>query len=265
MSEQLETNDDPPSYAEAAQDSGPTDYVMQPMEMVLAGKSIYAETSSKAPLYELDYDIESPRCASIKIKLKRVDVVVGTNDDDEPSVRDRRRHVFTLERSWRTRDWDFRHPIMYDPLPSGCPRFLARAVPEQGLGHVGLKKARLRSAFTALPVNVTSKGNEFNLPEFAKNAKPVFKLRKGESRWEWEDSEGNDIAVEKELDDTHRLVVTASLPRTKVDTLVALWCSRRWESSMNRTENTQHGLDDIRTKLKLGHDAGVSGLRGWVI
>ncbi|KAI0187381.1 hypothetical protein F4808DRAFT_446788 [Astrocystis sublimbata] len=219
MSEQLETNDDPPSYAEAAQDSGPTDYVMQPMEMVLAGKSIYAETSSKAPLYELDYDIESPR----------------------------------------TRDWDFRHPIMYDPLPSGCPRFLARAVPEQGLGHVGLKKARLRSAFTALPVNVTSKGNEFNLPEFAKNAKPVFKLRKGESRWEWEDSEGNDIAVEKELDDTHRLVVTASLPRT----------NRRWESSMNRTENTQHGLDDMltnrsTTKLKLGPDAGVSGLRGWV-
>ncbi|KAI0115744.1 hypothetical protein GGR51DRAFT_501952 [Nemania sp. FL0031] len=252
-------SDRPPSYAEAATASGPVDDVMQPTILVLAGQTIHAETASSAPLYHLDRGIASLSRATAKVTLERVERVervVRTSSDNSPSLRDHRRHIFTLERSW----------TVYNSLPSNCPPFFARAASKRALGHFGLKKARLRSsAFTALPLDIAGKGNKLGLPGFASDARPLFEVRRKDGRWEWADREGNAVAVEDEGEDTHRMIVTAPLSRSTLDALVALWCCRLWEYSADHTEEVQQGMDGIRSKLKMGKDAGVTGVQGWTL
>ncbi|KAI1358098.1 hypothetical protein F5Y08DRAFT_322665 [Xylaria arbuscula] len=257
MQAQIEAPDRPPCYAEAAAaaSTGSTDDVIQPTILLLAGQTIHAETASSAPLYHLDRGIASLTGATSKVTLERVERTIRTSSDNEPSLRDRRRHVFTLEHS----------NAIYNKLPSNCPRFYARASTKRALGHIGLKKARLRSGFRVLPVDVTGKGNSYGMPEFIKDAQPIFELHKREERWEWEDKNGNAVAVEDEGEDTHRLIVTAPLLRETVDALVALWCLRLWQYSADHAEQVHEGMDGIRRKLRQGKNAGVSGMGGWVI
>ncbi|KAI0965834.1 hypothetical protein F4678DRAFT_451392 [Xylaria arbuscula] len=255
MQSEIETTDRPPSYAEAAPAIGPADDVTQPTILVLVGQTIHAETASRAPLYHLDRGIASLSRLTSKVTFERVDRTVRMSTDNEPSLRDHRRHVFTLERSW----------TVYNKLPSTCPRFFGRAVSTRALGHVGLKKSRLPSAFTALPVDVAGRVKEHGLPTFVKDSQPLFELHKKDGRWEWTDKDGNAVAVEDEGEDMHRLIMTAPLPRVAMDALVALWCCRLWEYSAENSEEAQHGMDAIRSRLKMGKDAGVSGLNGWVI
>ncbi|RWA04223.1 hypothetical protein EKO27_g10886, partial [Xylaria grammica] len=84
----------------------------------------------------------------------------------------------------------------------------------------------------------------------------LFELRKRDGRWEWAGKDGNAVAVEDEGDDTHRLIVTAALPRATVDALVALWCCRLWEYSAEHTEDVEQGMDGIRSKLRKGKGVG---------
>ncbi|KAI1283282.1 hypothetical protein F5Y07DRAFT_149786 [Xylaria sp. FL0933] len=250
----IETTDRPPSYTETAL-PGSSDDVVQPTILVLAGQSIHPETASCAPLYHLDRGIASLSRVTSKVLLERVEHTVRTSVDNEPSIRNRRRHVFTLERSW----------TIYNTLPSSCPQFFARAVSKRAIGHIALKKARLHSAFAALPVDVAGRDNKLGLPGFISDAQPLFELHRRDDRWKWADKDGNAVAIEDESDDMHRLLLTATLPRVMVDALVALWCCRLWEYSAEHTEDVQRGIDGIRNKLKLGKEANVSGLRGWVI
>ena len=162
---QVETADCPPCYAED---------VIQPTTLVLAGQIIHAESAASESLYHLDRGIASLTTATSKVTLERVERTMRTSSDNEPSLRDRRRHVFTLE-----------HPsAIYNTLPSNCPQFYARASTKRALGHVGLKKVRLRSGFRALPIDVTGKGNSYGVPGFIKDAQPLFELRKRDCRWE---------------------------------------------------------------------------------
>ncbi|KAI1294010.1 hypothetical protein F5Y03DRAFT_373551, partial [Xylaria venustula] len=185
MQSEVETTDRPPSYVEAAPANSPADDVIQPTILVLAGQSIHAETASRAPLYHVDRGVASLSRLTSKVTFERVEHTVRTSADNEPSLCDHRRHVFTLERSWTA----------YNKLPSTCPRFFARAVSKRALGHVGLKKSRLRSAFTALPVDVAGRVQEHGLPAFVKDSQPLFELHKKDGRWEWTDKGGNAVAV----------------------------------------------------------------------
>ncbi|KAK5632360.1 hypothetical protein RRF57_008074 [Xylaria bambusicola] len=233
MSAKIGTADRLPCYTETTAATDPTDDVIEPTILVLAGQTIHAESASSAPLYHLDRGIASLTSATPKVTLERVERTVRTSADNEPSLRDRRRHIFTLEHS----------TAIYDKLPSNCPRFFARAATRRALGHIGLKKARLRSEFRALPLDVSGKTNSFGLPGFIKDAQPLFELRKRDGRWEWEDKNANAVAVEDEGDDTHRLIVTAPLLRETVDALVALWCCRLWEYSAEHAEHVHEGMD----------------------
>ncbi|KAI0428956.1 hypothetical protein F5Y09DRAFT_343165 [Xylaria sp. FL1042] len=230
----IETTDRPPPYTETVASSS-TDDVIQPTILVLAGQTIHAETASCAPLYHHDRGIASLSRATSKVTLERVERSVRTSIDNEPSLRDRRRYVFTLERSW----------TVYNTLPP--------------------IKARLRSMFTALPVDIAGRDNKLGLPGFTKDAQPLFELRRRDGRWEWADKDGNAVAVEDESDDIHRLIVTATLPRMTVDALVALWCCRLWEYSAGNAKGARQGMNGIGSKLKMEKDANVGGLRGWVI
>ncbi|KAI8629482.1 hypothetical protein F5Y19DRAFT_475466 [Xylariaceae sp. FL1651] len=255
MQTQIETADRPPAYAETVPANGSTNDVIQPTILVLAGQTIHAEAAPCAPLYHLDRGVTSLSRLTSKVTFERVEYAVRTSAANEPSLRDRRRHLFTIERSW----------TVYNKLPSTCPRFFARAVSKRALGHVGLKKSRLRCAFTALPVNVAGRVEDQGLPAFVENAQPLFALRKKAGRWEWTDMNYEAVAVEDEGDDTHRLIVTAPLPRVAADALAVLWCCRLWEYSAESAEEGQHGMDTIRSKLKMGKNAGANGLSGWVI
>ena len=102
---------------------------------------------------------------------------------------------------------------------------------------------RLRSSFRALPIDVTGKGNSYGVSGFIKDAQPLFELRKRDCRWEWEDNNGNAVAVEDEGEDTHRLIVTAPLLRETIDALVALWCLRLWEYSAEHVEHVHKEMN----------------------
>ncbi|KAI4859294.1 hypothetical protein F4820DRAFT_467160 [Hypoxylon rubiginosum] len=241
---QAETPDLPPSYSEAASASpDPANETLEPIILVLAGQTIHAETASTAPLYHLDRGIESLSRATFKVTLERVERAVRTSPENEPSLRDYRRHVYTLEQTWTT-------PLY--TLPSSCPRFFARAVSRRALGHVGLKKAGLlRSAVKALPVDVAGRGNELGVPGFVRDARPLFELRRKDGRWEWAGRDGGAVAVEDDGEGTHRLIVTAPLLRETLDALVALWCCRLWESSAERAEDLPQGMDGGESTLCL--------------
>lgn len=119
---QVETADRPPCYAED---------VIQPTILVLAGQTIHAESAASESLYHLDRGIASLTTATSKVTLERVERTMRTSSDNEPSLRDRRRHAFTLEHS----------SAIYNTLPSNCPQFYAHASTKPALGHAGLKCA----------------------------------------------------------------------------------------------------------------------------
>ncbi|KAI1325735.1 hypothetical protein F5Y16DRAFT_401065 [Xylariaceae sp. FL0255] len=182
MDLQNENLDCPLPYAEAAPAEGPAaDDVIQPTILVLAGQTIHAETASCTPLYHLDRGIASLSRVTEKVTFERVEHKVRTSVNNEPSLRDHRRHVYTLERLW----------TVYNKLPATCPRFFARAVSKRALQHVGLKKSRMRSGFIALPVDVTGRFKDSGVAAFVKDAEPLFKLQNKEDRWEWTDGNGN--------------------------------------------------------------------------
>lgn len=236
MSSKAETSDRPPSYAEATS-RDKTDDILGPVILILAGQAIYAENASTAPLYHLDRGIESLSRATTKVTFERVERIVRTNAQNEPSLRYHRRHVFDLEQTWSLYNLD----PMY-PVPSNCPRFFARAVSKRALGPVGLKKAFLRSSYKALPVDVDGERDRYGALVFVKDASPLFELCKKGGQWQWTDKDGNAVAIEDQGENTHRLIVTAPLQRESVDSMVALWCCRLWKESAKRLGDPAGGL-----------------------
>jgi hypothetical protein len=243
----------PPSYEDAA--SKDSEAILQPTIHVLAGQSIHAESASAAPLYKLNRGIATLSHATSEVEFERVDRTVRTDANDEPSIRPRTRHIYDLCRV---------NGIFgtANTLPSNSPQFMIKAMTKKTLGNLALKKSMLRSHWKALPVDVSGKSSDYNLPAFVKDGKAMFELRQKGGRYEWTDANGNPIAFEDEGEGQHRLVVTASLHRETMDALVALWCCRLWQYSAEHQEPLYEGLDGVRRKFALGKELG--GPRGWM-
>lgn len=77
---------------------------------------------------------------------------------------------------------------------------------------------------------------ELDRPPFVADATPVLQADHRQRACKWTDGDGQDVAMEYDSDQGqgHRLVVTASLRRETLDALVALWCCRLWEHSVDQ-------------------------------
>lgn len=226
--------DRPPLYDEVID-------VCEPTILILAGQSIHAESADSAPLYQVNRGIASLTHATHNVEFQRVQYSVKTTSGGEPAVKPRDRHIYNLKH-------DHKVPGGYDKWPSESPNYLIESVSSttREAGNLGLKRSRFpgRKQWRVLPVDMSGKKSkhDYGLPTFIKDAEPVFEINFKKAGYEWTDGEGKAVAVEDEGDDTHRLIVTASLPRKTLDALVALWCCRMWQHSADNTESIYPGL-----------------------
>ncbi|KAL1863905.1 hypothetical protein Daus18300_008054 [Diaporthe australafricana] len=238
--------DKPPSYDEAID-------VCQPTILILAGQSIHAESADSAPLYQLNRGISTLSHATQNVEFKRVQYTVRTTSAGEPAVKPRERHVYNLKHEHKV-------PGGIDSWPSESPYYFIQSVSSttRDAGTLGLKKSRFpgRKQWRVLPVDLSGKNSKhaYGLPTFYKNAEPIFEINNRKVGYEWTDGEGKAVAVEDEGEDTHRLIVTASLPRTTMDALVALWCCRMWQYSADNKAPVHEGVEGLRRKLNLSRD-----------
>ncbi|PKS05443.1 hypothetical protein jhhlp_008819 [Lomentospora prolificans] len=237
----------PPPYEDTRNDA---DQVLQPTIHVLAGQTIHAESADAPLLYKLNRGIATLSYATSDVELERVERTVRTDDNDEPTIRERTRHIY-----------DIRHiqGILGTPssLPSDSPAFYIEAQRRKhSLGNLALKKSRLpgRSSWKALPLDLSGKSSKWNLPTYVKDAKALFEVKQKDGRYEWSDADGNPIAVEDEGEGQHRLVVTASLHRETMDAIVALWCCRLWQYSAEHQEPLYEGMENVRHKFALAKE-----------
>ncbi|KKY36667.1 hypothetical protein UCDDA912_g03339 [Diaporthe ampelina] len=230
--------DTPPSYDEVID-------VCQPTILILAGQSIHAESADSAPLYQLNRGIATLTHATRNVEFQRVQYSVKTRSGGEPAVKPRERHVYNLKHNHKV-------PGGLDSWPSESPNYYIESVSSttREPGTLGLKKSRFpgRKQWRVLRVDLSRNNSkcDYGLPTFVKGAEPVFEINHRKVGYEWTDGEGKAVAVEDEGEDTHRLIVTASLPRQTLDALVALWCCRMWQYSADHTDKIYSGMEECK-------------------
>lgn len=238
--------DTPPLYDEVVD-------VCQPTILILAGQSIHAESADSAPLYQLNRGIATLTHATQNVEFQRVQYSVKTRSGGEPAVKPRERHVYNLKHNHKV-------PGGLESWPSESPQYYIESVSSttREAGTLGLKKSRFpgRKQWRVLSVDLTGKNSKYDygLPTFITDAKPVFEINHKKAGYEWTDGEGKAVAVEDEGEDTHRLIVTASLPRNTLDALVALWCCRMWQYSADNTQGIHHGMEGRKCTRASVHD-----------
>lgn len=225
---------DPPSYDDPKDDD--VNKTLDPTILVLSGQSIHAESANAALLYQLTRGVVKLTYTTSEVELRRVDRVVETDDNDEPAIKPRSRHIYDLKHIKGI------HGTL-SSLPQDSPPIFIEAITRKSLGNFALKKSLLRSHWKALPVDTTGKSSKYNFTAFVKDAKPLFEIRHKHGRYEWTDTEGHAIAVEDGGEEQQRLLVTASLQRETVDALVALWCCRLWQYSAENEVPLYSGVD----------------------
>jgi hypothetical protein len=105
--------------------------------------------------------------------------------------------------------------------------------------------------WTALPVDM--KGwTEVNWPPFMADAAPVLEAHHRLGACKWTDGNGHDVAMEYDSDRERRLLVTASLQREMLDALVALWCCRLWQRSVDRQPSQIIPTNHLSHTLPIG-------------
>lgn len=220
------TTASPPSYTEAVSDV--VDDLLQPVILVLDNLSIHAESDPTLPLYQVNRSIANLGPATSVVEFERIERSPRT-------AKQRSKHIYNLHH---------RQPMLRVPSTRHAEYFIqAVSTPSRRLGHLGLKQARVSERWTALPVDM--KGwTEFDRPPFVVDAALVLEAHHRRGACKWIDGDGRDVAIEYDEDQEHRLLVTASLQRETLDALVALWCCRLWQLSVDqqppRTVPTNH-------------------------
>ncbi|OIW34870.1 hypothetical protein CONLIGDRAFT_626917 [Coniochaeta ligniaria NRRL 30616] len=208
------TTASPPSYSEAL--SHAADDLLQPVILVLDNQSIYAESNPTVHLYEVNRSIASLGRATLNVKFSR----------SAGSTSQRSKHIY-----------DLHHTPCLERAPSthSAEYFIEYiGASTRRLGSLGFRTVHgVPEDWTALPVDM--KGwSDLLCPPFVADAAPVFEAHHREGVCKWTDGNGHDVAIEYDSDKQHRLLVTASLRRDTLDALVALWCCRLWQQSVNR-------------------------------
>ena len=232
--EETDTAAGPPSYTQAASDAA--DDLLQPVILVLDNMSIHAESDPTVPLYQVNRSIASLGRATSVVEFARLERSAGT-------AKQRSRHIYNLYH---------RKPLLRVPSTKHAEYFIqAVASPARLLGHLGLKQSRMSEHWTALPVDM--KGwTEMDRPPFVVDAAPVLEAHHRQGACKWTDGDGRDVAIEYDSDQEHRLLTMASLQRETLDALVALWCCRVWQQSVDQQPSQIVPTNHLAHTLPMG-------------
>jgi hypothetical protein len=229
------TTASPPSYTQAVSDAA--DDLLQPVILVLDGQSIHAESDPTVALYQVNRGIANLGPATSVVEFARMGRSAAGN------AKQRSRHIYHLHHQ---------QPLLSVPSARHAEYFIqAVAASARRLGHLGLKQARVAERWTALPVDM--KGwTELDRPPFVAGAAPVLEARHRQGTCKWTDGDGRDVAAEYDSDRDHRLLVTASIQREMLDALVALWCCRVWQRSVDRQPSQTVPTNHLAHTLPVG-------------
>ncbi|RYP51366.1 hypothetical protein DL768_003294 [Monosporascus sp. mg162] len=237
--------ENPPPYITANQNDA--DEVVQPVILVLTGQRICAQASGMTPLYELSQDIRQPSHGESKASFSRVTWNVRTNADGTPRVTQRNRHIF-----------DLKH--LPSLLLKGFP-YCLDPVSRSAAGKLGLKTLSFpRSGFKMVRLE-PEKGD--GLPKGYKAVRrsdrevgTMFEIRKKHGHYEWIGPDGRRLAVEDDVADERKLIVTAPTNRGTVDAMVASWSLRIWHNCI------ESNPENLTTYILISHDIFRLGLTG---
>ncbi|CAK7231863.1 hypothetical protein SBRCBS47491_008073 [Sporothrix bragantina] len=241
---------------------GPDD-ILPPIVLVLDGQAIYsanaaaASSSSDATapnittanphLYEVNRGITSQTAATAVIEFSRMEPRSKT-----PVPRSR--HIYNLHHPPPTMMRASGSVYPYDGcfiVPAAAPtrKRGPLGLRRRGLARVGPVSASMADHWTAQPVDLHGWA-ELGHPPFVADAPALWDVKQvSGGAVKWMDSMGKDVAMEFDSEEAEpgagagaggdrgknglpRLIVTASLRREDMDTLVALWCCRLWEKAV---------------------------------
>ncbi|KAI3324155.1 hypothetical protein HD806DRAFT_521989 [Xylariaceae sp. AK1471] len=181
--------------------------VIQPVILVLAGRLIHPESTSSTVLYELDHDVSFLSRADHKVVFSRHERRVRTDQYGvEVRTISHQRPIFHLENP---------------PALTSTSRYAyyLTSASRRALGNVGLKKTFVpRLGFKVM--RMSRSGEDEGL----------FEITRKDGRYEWWDVEGKRIAIEDNVDDQLKMIITTTLPRPQAD--VAMWCLRLWHDAV---------------------------------
>ncbi|CAK7199493.1 hypothetical protein SEUCBS139899_002173 [Sporothrix eucalyptigena] len=237
------------------------DDLLAPVVLVLDGQAIYAASDpASVHLYEVNRGITSLTNATTVVEFARMEPRPNSSVP-------RSRHIYNLHHPPPSALTVTMTPFEgYFPPASVLANAAAAyngffiqptAAPTRNLGPLGLKKKGITSLLSSTaPVDHWTV-SPVDLHGWAEVGHPPY-VADGVAFWDvrqvfggavkWVDSGGKDVAME--FDDERagdegkgkdgdwgekslpRLVVTASLRRELMDTLVAMWCCRLWEKSV---------------------------------
>lgn len=236
MSSQASPQPGLPSYTESTHD---VDKIWDPTILVLGGLSIHAESVHTPALYHISRAVAVITGSTKQVEFERVELVVR-DGTEEPVVKPRSRHIYNLKYVAQIPGG------IGSPEAVGSPATYIQSVSRRTLGSIGIKRPtkHSRAKAKALPIDVSGKHSAYaSLPSFIKNASPIFEMSEDKSKNEWTDKNGNAIAVEDWDDGQHKLIITASLPQSSVDAMVALWCCRIWQISAESAPVLDEGME----------------------
>ncbi|KAJ6783521.1 hypothetical protein PWT90_02052 [Aphanocladium album] len=248
MSEDIDSGPLPPTYREVI-DEKESDVILACLVSV-DGQTITTQASPDEPAavaYQLNRGIASLSHATSEVVFERL--VMPQDGSDEraaTSASRRRRHIYNLKHMHRA-------PGGLEGVPSDSPHYYAQAVSSRTkLGSLGIKKSTLRKQWKAIPLDMSGKNSSYKLPQFIKNAEPVFTLSLKDDQFTWADTQGNTVAEEVLLEEEQsepKLQVKVAMQRNSFDLLVALWCCHVWQQSADGQDRVQSRLDSGKSEV----------------
>ncbi|KAI1471698.1 uncharacterized protein F4812DRAFT_455807 [Daldinia caldariorum] len=239
--------EEPPPYIPDNRNDG--DDILPPSIFVLDGQFIRAQTADGAPLYELSRDVRKAPTSEARlaqVTLERLIRNVRISTNGTPRVTSRSRHIFELKHL---------PPV----ISTGFP-YVLDAMSRQCVGNLALKPASFpRSGYKVVK---TKPEKESGFPkgyqarrESIKGDEVLFEILKKHDHYEWmHAADGSRIAVEDEMDNQHRLIVTTPITRKMTDAMVASWTLRIWRDGMKAHREPRIGGDK---GIGLVHDDGL--------
>lgn len=195
----------------------------------LEGTSITAESSSRE-IYKLNRDILAAPAEVSSTVLGRAEYETLGSGEKPPS--NGGRELFYLV-----------HP-KNSQYRKDLPPYYLTAISNGAIGNIVLQTSKTllqNREFKAL-VSVGKTASE--APLFETKAQRVLFIAK--SKWvnggcKWTNADGEEVAVEDHKSQCPRLTVTAPLPRSERDALVALWVLRLWHDAAESRQVKKQG------------------------
>lgn len=203
--------------------------MLEPAVLFLSGQSVFAESTTPTPLYQLNSDIRSISNKDSSVAFERVEQDISDSETEiegvTPGTR-HKRHLFYLA-----------HPVNAQyrtDIPAKY--YITSAVPEM-VGNIRLENSETRFQKTSFKAMLSAKKTASHNPLFHEGTQQLLLFdiqpnwKAGRNCYKWSDSNGRQVAIEEKEDDRYKLSVTSSMSQESRDALVATWLLRLWHDT----------------------------------